>query len=135
MKKKWLLASAAIFVAWSVMDFILHGLILASTYEATAQLWRPMAEMNQGLMHGVTAVCALAFTGIYAALVSPKSVGAGLKYGLLFGIVSGMSMGFGSYSYMPIPIHLAAAWFLGSVVEIAVAGLMAGAMIREAAPR
>ena len=39
--KRIVLAVVAVFVAWSALDFVIHGLILASSYEATARLWRP----------------------------------------------------------------------------------------------
>jgi len=51
------------------------------TYEATAQLWRPEAEMKMGLMRLVSLVQAAVVVVIYATMVRPKSVGAGLIYG------------------------------------------------------
>jgi hypothetical protein len=36
MNKRIVLGIVAVFVAWQVLDFVLHGLILASTYQATA---------------------------------------------------------------------------------------------------
>jgi hypothetical protein len=40
-------------------------------------------------------------------------------------------MGYGSYSVMPIPYHMALTWFLGSVVEASVGGMIAGLIIKE----
>ncbi len=59
--KRIVLAVLAVFVAWSAMDFVIHGLILASSYEATAQLWRPMNEMKLGVLHLAVLINALAF--------------------------------------------------------------------------
>jgi hypothetical protein len=131
MFKRMLFAIVAVFVAWQVMDVILHGVILMKTYEATASLWRPMNEMKGGLMRLVGAVASVAFVAIYATMIRPKSAAAGLIYGTLFGLGTGFSMGIGSYCYMPIPLSLAVAWFLGSVVECAVAGLLAGWIVKE----
>ena len=44
--KKVILAILAVFIAWSVMDFLIHGVILHASYAATASLWRPMSEMK-----------------------------------------------------------------------------------------
>ena len=52
------LAVLAVFAAWSVLDFVIHGMILASACAATPQLWRPMVEMKTGLMHGVVLIAA-----------------------------------------------------------------------------
>jgi len=131
MIKRVLLAIVAIFIAWSILDYIIHGLLLQATYEATANLWRPMEEMKMSLMYVVTLVFAVAFVAIYGFLVSPKSLVTGIKYGALFGLASGFSMGFGSYSYMPIPLSLAWIWFVGSLVETVAAGAIVGGIIRH----
>lgn len=129
--KKYLLASLAVFITWAILDFIIHGVILGGVYEATASLWRPMEEMNMGLMYLVTALVALAFTAIYVYQVKGNSASEGAKYGLLFGLATGISMGFGSYLYMPIPYSLAWGWFLGTVVEAVAAGAVAGALAKR----
>lgn len=128
--KKYLLAFLAVFVAWSVLDFVIHGMILVGVYEATAPLWRPMEDFRHVSGFLATAVTALAFTAIYAYMVRGRSAGAGIRYGLVFGVGTGFSMGFGSYAFMPIPYALAWGWLLGAVLEAAVAGLIVGAIYR-----
>lgn len=134
MNKRIILGIVAVFVAWQALDFVLHRLILASTYQATAELWRPMAEMKMGLMRVVGLVAAVCFVCLYAWLVRPKSWAAGLSYGLIFGAGTGFSMGFGTYLFMPLPQFLAVAWFIGTVVEAAVAGLLVGWIVKEPTP-
>ncbi len=131
MIKRAALAVLAIFITWSVLDFVIHGVLLMPIYAATASLWRPMEEMNRPMMMVVTLVTAVCFVAIYALLMEKKSLATGLKFGALFGVASGVSMGFGSYSYMPIPWSLAAAWFLGVFVEAVVAGALAGMMVKS----
>lgn len=133
MTKRMILASIAIFFAWAIMDFLIHGVLLAATYEATAEMWRPMEEMKMPLMYLVTLVTAVAFAMIYELLISPKSVAAGIQFGLLLGIAMGIGMGFGTYSVQAIPLSLAMTWFLGTIVETAVAGAIAGAIIKPPA--
>jgi len=65
--KRFVLAVLAVFAAWSALDFLIHGMILRSAYEATAALWRPMGEMKMGLMYVVGVIAAAAFVGLYAA--------------------------------------------------------------------
>lgn len=131
MTKRIVLAVVAVFVAWQVMDFLLHAVLLQSTYAATAELWRPMPEMKMGLMRLVCLVSAVCFVCLYAWLVRPKSWAAGLSYGLIFGVGAGVSMGFGTFCVMPIPQNLAMAWFIGTIVEAAVAGLLVGWIVKE----
>jgi hypothetical protein len=40
-------------------------------------------------------------------------------------------MGYGSYSVMPIPYHMALTWFMGTVIEAAVGGVILGAIVCE----
>jgi hypothetical protein len=121
----------AVFIAWSILDFILHGLLLRSTYEATATLWRPMDQMNMPLMYFVTLVFTVCFVLIYGLLVGQKSLASGIRFGALFGLATGISMGFGSYSYMPIPLTLAWSWFVGSWIEAMTAGAIVGAIMKS----
>ncbi len=81
----------------------------------------------------VTLVFAACFVGIYGFLIEPKSLGAGLRIGALYGLAAGMSMGFGSYCVMPIPLTLAVGWFLGSWVESVVAGAIVGVIVKPSA--
>lgn len=131
MTKKAILAVLAVFVAWSVLDFIIHGLILGGQYQATADLWRPENEMMMGLMYFVTLVSAAAFVGIYALLVCRKEMGRAIQYGLLFGVSVGIGMGYGFYSVSPITHTIALVWFLGTVVETTVAGVLLGLIVKE----
>jgi hypothetical protein len=130
MVKKILLGGLAIFVAWEVLDFLIHGLILGSIYATLPNLFRAQADMKMGLMAVVALIGALAFAATYAWFVNPKSLATGAKYGLVWGFGSGVMMGYGSYSAMPLPYAMALGWFLGSWVEFTVAGLLAGLIIK-----
>jgi hypothetical protein len=131
MVKRTILAILAVFIAWSILDFILHGLLLRPIYVNTASLWRPMNQMNVTLMYFVTLVFTVCFVLIYRFLVGQKSLVTGIRFGALFGLATGISMGFGSYCYMPIPLTLAWSWFIGSWVEAIAAGAIVGAIIKS----
>ena len=131
MLKRAIFTVVAVFIVWSILDFLIHGVLLKSTYESTAHLWRPMEEMNMPLMYFVTLVFAICFVAIYGLLIEQKSLVSGVKFGVLFGLATGISMGFGSYSYMPIPISLAWSWFFGTWVEVIVAGVIVGMLMKS----
>jgi len=132
--KRVILAILAVFVAWQVLDMIIHGLILMKTYQDTASMWRPMNEMQFGLLRLVGLVAATTFVVIYAGFVHERSVANGLKYGLIFGVGAGASMGLGTYSVMPLPVFLALVWFVGTVVKTTVGGLLVGWIVKKSAP-
>ncbi len=130
-KSTSLIAIAVIFVTWSVLDFLIHGVILGEQYQATASMWRPMEEMKMGLMYGVVLIAAAVFVLIYDRFISDKSVTTGILFGLLYGIGVGAGMGLGTYSVTPIPLSMAWVWFLGTVVETTVAGGLVGLIVKE----
>jgi hypothetical protein len=102
MVKQMIWAFLAIFVSWLVLDFLLHRLLLRSTYDATANLWRPMDQLNLPLVYFVMLVLILSFELIYGFLIDNKSLGSGIKFGALFGLAISISSGFGTYIHMPI---------------------------------
>ncbi len=131
MNRRTLIAILRVYLCWLALDFLIHNIILADAYAATAQFWRPMAEMKMGLMQVVSIVGASAFVLVYALWFKEHSVGSGLKYGLLYGVGVGTGMGYGMYSVMPIPYFMAFTWFMGMVVEAAAAGLITGLVVRR----
>ncbi|MDA1354108.1 MAG: hypothetical protein O3A01_06570 [bacterium] len=96
---------------------------------ATAQLWRPMADMKSGFMHLSTALTAFAFILTYCQLVRPKTLQNGIKLGVLVGLVVAIGMGIGSYAYMPITGKIAAVWFIATLVNFTVAGAVVGKLV------
>jgi hypothetical protein len=123
-------AGLAIFITWSILDFFLHRLLLRGPYEATAHLWRPTNQMNLPLIYVVMAVLIVCFVLIYALLVKEKSLTSGIRFGALFGLAISVSVGFGTYIHMPIPLTLAWGWFLGGWIKAIAAGAVVGALVK-----
>lgn len=130
MLKTNLLAIAAVFIVWSILDFLIHGMLLQSSYEATANLWRPMEEVNILLAHTITLGFSICFVLIYDLLISDKSLHNGIKFGLLLGLGNGL-MALASYVYMPVPLIIAEAWLAGAIVQTGVSGAIVGAIIKK----
>jgi hypothetical protein len=131
MAKKIILASVVVFVGWIILDFIIHVVILRGAYEQTSELWRPEGEMKTTLMYIVSLISAVGFVLLYSWFVSNKSTMTGLKFGLMVGLIWGISMGYGSYSVMPITYGTALVWFLGTLVELGFAGWITGLILKE----
>ena len=129
--KRGILAVLAVFFTFQILDYLIHGVILTDSYAATSHLWRSEQEMNYPLIALVTLIFSVLFVILYARLAADKGIGEGLTYGLLMGLMMGISMGFGSYLVMPITCTIAWTWFLGTVVEMTVAGLWLGLIVRE----
>ena len=125
------LAGFAILLAWMIVDLVAHRLFLAPIYEATASLWRPFDQMSVALIYTVTLGLIAIFVAVYGLLVRPKSLRAGLTFGMLIGLALGISSGFGTFIHMPIPLRLAWGWFVTGWLKGVAAGGIAGALIVE----
>jgi len=88
--KRLFFAILGVFVMWTVCDYIIHSVLLRAEYEATADLWRPMSEIKNGLLVFVTLISAFVFVSIYERFFARRGVGTGVKYGLLFGLGGGI---------------------------------------------
>jgi hypothetical protein len=127
--KRPIVAGIAILFAWTLIDTATHRLFLASLYEASSALWRPLDQMNTLLIWTVTLVLVGIFVGIYRLLVRPKSLLAGVGLGTLVGLALGIASGFGTFIHMPIPLPLAWGWFVAGWLKGVVAGGILGAVI------
>jgi len=108
----------AIYVVMEAMDFLIHKVLLSKAYAVSAQLWRPEAEMRMYLMFFFAFIFVVCFVLVFTRFFKEKSVKTGALYALIFGIGTGVSMEYGTYSFMPIPYYIALSWFLASIVEM-----------------
>ena len=53
-----------------------------------------------------------------------------MKYGALFGLGTGVSMGYGSYAAMPITAFIAHIWFFSTLIKMVLAGLIVGVIVK-----
>jgi hypothetical protein len=131
MFKKIVVSGLVVFILWAVLGFVVNGVILRSAYEATVELWRPMAEMKTGLMYVTMLIQAFAFVCIFGWLTTDKSLSRGIQFGLLYGVAVGIGMGYGTYSVLPIPYRMALTWFLSVLVQATVGGILAALIMKE----
>ncbi|MEK7671931.1 MAG: hypothetical protein AAB344_06910, partial [Bacteroidota bacterium] len=91
--KQWAIASVAAFVAMSVIEYLVHAVMLAGWYREYTVYWRSQEEvMNQ--MHWLYlgyALFAAMFSYIYTRGYEGKpGIGEGLRYGALVGALIGI---------------------------------------------
>ncbi|MEM7618192.1 MAG: hypothetical protein AAF244_02295 [Pseudomonadota bacterium] len=130
--KRYALSVIAGFIFVFVFEYMLHGNLLMGLYEQTSNLWRSTEEMEKyapfmGLVQFLTVVI-LAF--IFTCNFENKGVTEGARFGLLIGLLFGVGM-IGMYAYMPIPMALAVAWFIGTLIEMTALGIVFSLTCKE----
>jgi hypothetical protein len=126
-----LLSGLAILVAWTVLDVMLHRLLLRPLYAQDPQLWRPFERLNVVLIYLVTFMLIAIYILIYGLLIHPKSVATGISFGCFLGLALGLGVGGGTYIHMPVPRALAWGWLVGGFLKGIAAGAILGAVIHE----
>jgi hypothetical protein len=133
MKRFWG-AVLAVVVVITVIDMILHNVILMDAYEQTMSLWRPEAAMKDlfWLIWAGYLVFAVFFVWIFAkGYEKDKSgLGQGLRFGILAGFLVNAAYSMVCYAVMPLPVVIPVAWFLGGMVECIAGGIVAGMIYR-----
>src|SRR2546425_13355270 len=133
--KRWLLASVGVFVVIAVMESFIHGVLLSDMYRATASVWRAKPEMQQ--MMWIFWAGYLVFAPFFALIYvkgyekGKPGLGQGFRYGLYVGAMLSVMTGFGWYVILPIPPVLGFYWFLATLAEFILVGVVAGLVYRD----
>lgn len=129
--KRLLLAIVAVFVAQQAMELVIHMKILGDTYASIKGLWRPDMQDYMWMMHVIGfAFCAL-FVHFYVSWRRVGGVGEGMKYGLIVGLIVGVS-GFMQYMIYPLPFSLVVKWLVFGTLQSMVMGAIASGIYRPA---
>src|SRR5262245_35857351 len=125
--KRLFLTILVLFVANFVMNFLIHGVWLQSTYKETMSLWRSEPEMQSrfGLMLLGHSLFASTFACLWAAgYAEMQCVGCASTYGVLMALF-GQSLSIINYVVMPLPPGLVAKWVVAGLVQGLLLGLLA----------
>jgi hypothetical protein len=121
--KKLIIGAVVVFVLLEILDILVHGVILASAYQATQNLWRPDMMQKMWILHIVKIVgsCIIAF--IFSKGYEGKGILEGVRFGLTIGVLMSIGMAYGTYAMIAIPYSLALQWFIFGVIEYTIVGI------------
>ena len=121
--KKVLIGAVVVFVILEALDFLIHGVILASSYAAIPDIWRTDMMDKMWVLHIVKAVVSFFFALIFSRGYEGRGAVEGIRFGLYVGLMMGAVMAYGTYAMIAIPSALAFQWLLFSVFEYIIAGI------------
>jgi hypothetical protein len=130
--KKWIIAGLVIFVVDQLLSYLIHNVILSGAYEATAQLWRSMEEMNSMMwliwLSGL--IWSFIFVFVFAKGYEGGGLMEGIRYGLIMGIFFSIPMSLATYATQPISFGLAAGWLVLGIIDITILGVLAALLYK-----
>lgn len=130
--KRFLGATLVLFVFIFFYEWIVHGMLLMSTYMMTPHVWRDFAEMkaNMPMAMIVQFVLAVWITFAFTQLYPEGGLANGLRYGLYFGVFAGILTA-SWYLWLPVSPHLGWSWLAGGIGEGLGAGIVLGYVYRR----
>ncbi len=124
--KRLVLAIVVAFVFIFATDFLIHAVWLGPDYKATAQLWRPEAEMNARFPWMLIAqlLAAITFVIIWAmGFAARGTLQLACAYGFLIGLAVQVTT-IVTYVVSPFPPELALKWFCSGLAQSIVLGAL-----------
>ena len=127
--KRFIGASIVVFLAFEVIDAIVHMGILGKTYESMP-IWRPDMMSKIWIMHLGALILAFLFTYIFIKRYENKGIAEGIRYGIVIGLFANIPYGFFSYATYPLPFSLCLQWFIYGMIEFIICGIIAAAIYK-----
>jgi len=137
MNKKVWIGFIVVFVAMVVLNFIVHGLILSSTYQTVevSKYMRPKADMDRlmWVYYIIYLIQSFFFSFIFSKGYEGKGIAEGIRYGLYMGLLLATPMAYASYATYPMPYSLAFQWFIYGIICYIILGILLAAIFGKKA--
>lgn len=132
MNKSFWLGYVVIFVVAQVIGFAIHEVMLASTYEALAAVFRPEAAIMDmmWIMFLSSGVALLLFCYIFTKGYENRGIAEGVRYGALMGLFLSFPYTLDQFVVYPITASLTAIWLVTGVLTFMVLGGIFAAIYR-----
>jgi hypothetical protein len=122
--KRFIWAVVAVFVAIQITDPLIHSFLLAKSYAALKDLWRPNMMSKMWIM----LLNYLMFSILFVYIFSKGREGKGIIEGIRFGIIAGFFVYIFSilnqYVVYPLPFSLVLQWGIYGIIQYALYGIV-----------
>ncbi len=129
--KRFLIAVALVFVAFRLMDILVHGFLLMKSYEALASVWRPDLMSLTWIMYVTGLLYSILFVYVFVKGYEGKGILEGVRFGFIIGLFINVVGALNQYVIYPVPFVLAVQWLVYGTIECIIAGAIAAAAYRE----
>ncbi|TSA27504.1 MAG: hypothetical protein D4R68_05510 [Ignavibacteriales bacterium] len=134
--KKLIIAVLAVFVLLEVTGYLIHSVILASTYmqETVSKAFRPMAEMQAKMWRMWIAdfVFSFFFVFIFTKGYQNKGIMEGVRYGVYIALFMNFMSAVAQNVIYPVPFSLALQWFIYGSIQMVLLGVVAAFIYKHA---
>ncbi len=129
--KRFIIASIVVFIVIQAIDWLVHGVLLATWYQEIKGLWRTDMMDYMWIMMLGSLFFSFMFVFIFTKGYEEKGIVEGGRYGLFIGLLMTVSGMLGAYAMYPIPFGLAMIWLAYGIIEMVIAGMVTAAIYRK----
>jgi hypothetical protein len=134
--KKLLLTTLVVFVLLEITGYLIHEVILSSTYqmEEVKSAFRTEAEMNSNMwiVWVTDIIWSFFFAFFFAKGYEGKGIMEGLRFGFYIGLFWALVSSYQSYAFIPMPYFLALQWFIFGMIQSLILGVAAALVYKPA---
>jgi len=126
MNKKLWISFIVVFILMGVLNFIIHGVILAPTYQSDQMknIWRVDMESKMWIYYIVFIFISFFFVLIYSKWQKGKGISEGIQYGTYAGLMMSVPMAYSTYAMIPLSYSVAFQWFIYGLIEYIILGIV-----------
>ena len=132
--KKLLITFVVVYVLLEVMSYLIHGVILSSTYmsEEVKTAFRPETEMNSNMwiVFVTDLIWSFFFVFFFAKGYEGRGIMEGLRFGFYIGLFWALVSSYQTYAFVPMPYSLALKWFIWGMIEMLILGVVAAVLYK-----
>jgi quinol-cytochrome oxidoreductase complex cytochrome b subunit len=132
--KRFLLASAAVYVVYQVLDFVVSKVFMKGANDSLQGLWRPDLMAKIWVMYAVGVVVAVLFTYIFVKGREGKGISEGVRYGIIMWLFVSVPMGATLWVFLPIDLTIFLQGLIYSLFEMLVIGILVAVIYKPLAP-
>ncbi len=130
--KTFWIGFVVVYVVMQALGFVIHGVMMAPTYEELAAIFRPEAQMNDmmWMMMVSGAIMMYMFCLIFTRGYEGKGIMEGVRYGVLIAFLMAAPMAIDPHVIYPVPADVATIWLVSGFVSFIVAGAIFAAIYK-----
>lgn len=136
--KKLLITALAVFIVVEVTNYLIHGVILGSTYasDEVKNAFRQMEDMESKMwvMWVVDLIWSFFFAFFFAKGYENKGIMEGVRFGIYVGLFVSLVASYAQYVVYPLPYSVTFQWFLYGLIQSVLLGVIA-ALIYKPMPK
>lgn len=122
--KKFLIAFIVLYIVGGLLSFIVHELILGSTYQALSDIWRPDMERLMWVQFVTAAFFTFFFIYIFARGYQDRGIMEGVRFGLIIWAFLSIPSIYGQYMVYPLPYSLILQWLVYDLIILVILGIL-----------